>query len=242
VAVNSFNEASDFRTGIDLHTERTPFSGGSGTLPSGAAGRGTALVVAITGAVVGLAVGIWFLVRFGWAFVPFFVLGGVAVLVYTDLLARIGIGELFAGLGLGALPVLGTAFVQEGAIGPAGVAAAIPAFCMTFNLLLLNEFPDEEADRSGGRRNLVILFGRRIAAWIYAAVALAAPVSIVVSVALEALPMLSLLAILPSALLVPPLRWAFTRPAEPVPLPALGANVIWNLATNALMGLTLFLT
>ena len=36
VAVNAFNEVSDFRSGIDLETERTPFSGGSGTLPSGA--------------------------------------------------------------------------------------------------------------------------------------------------------------------------------------------------------------
>ena len=36
VAVNALNEVSDFRRGIDLETVRTPFSGGSGTLPSGA--------------------------------------------------------------------------------------------------------------------------------------------------------------------------------------------------------------
>ena len=36
IAVNSMNEAGDMRTGIDLNTQRTPFSGGSGTLPSGA--------------------------------------------------------------------------------------------------------------------------------------------------------------------------------------------------------------
>ena len=34
-AVNAFNEASDMRSGIDLQTTRTPFSGGSGTLPVG---------------------------------------------------------------------------------------------------------------------------------------------------------------------------------------------------------------
>src|SRR5512142_2258220 len=34
-SVNALNEASDMRTGIDLHTVRTPFSGGSGTLPAG---------------------------------------------------------------------------------------------------------------------------------------------------------------------------------------------------------------
>ena len=35
VAVNAFNEVSDYRRGIDLETRRTPFSGGSGTLPAG---------------------------------------------------------------------------------------------------------------------------------------------------------------------------------------------------------------
>ena len=57
---------------------------------------------------------------------------------------------------------------------------------MTFNLLLLNEFPDEKADRKGGRRHLVILLGRKGAAVVYAAAALATPLSILVGIALKA--------------------------------------------------------
>ena len=155
--------------------------------------------------------------------------------------ASSGIGEVFAGLGLGALPVMGAAFIHEGRIGPAAVAASIPAFFMTFNLLLLNEFPDEEADRAGGRRHLVITLGRRKAAWVYALAALGVPVSIAVSVALGALPPLCLFAIVPSALLARPLGWAFARPGEPVPIPAMGDNVIWNLATNVVVAATLAL-
>ncbi len=34
VAVNGFNEYFDFRSGLDLMTRRTPFSGGSGALPA----------------------------------------------------------------------------------------------------------------------------------------------------------------------------------------------------------------
>ncbi|MDI9246718.1 prenyltransferase [Marinobacter sp. CHS3-4] len=34
ILVNVANEVSDFRSGLDLHTERTPFYGGSGTLPA----------------------------------------------------------------------------------------------------------------------------------------------------------------------------------------------------------------
>ncbi len=238
-SVNALNEVSDMRTGIDLRTQRTPFSGGSGTIPSGALSRRAAFVTGLSGAGIGLAIGVWFLFRIGWPMVPILAIGALSVLAYTDVLARIGVGEFFAGLGLGALPVLGTALVQRGQIGPAAWAAAAPAFFMTFNLLLLNEFPDEEADRSGGRRNLVLIFGRRRAAWIYAAAALATPASVVAAVYVGALPTVALVAALPFRFVVPAVQWAFTKPAEPVPIPTLAGNVIWNLATNITIAIAL---
>jgi hypothetical protein len=53
------------------------------------------------------------------------------------------------------------------------------------------------------------------------------------------LPYLSLIAVLPSLLLVKPLSWAFSTPSEAVPIPALGANVAWNHATNLVLAGTL---
>jgi len=238
-AVNVLNEVSDARTGIDFHTLRTPFSGGSGTLQAGAMQVRTARAFGLICAAIGGAIGVYFLTHVGWQILPIMVIGALAVMGYTDGLARIGLGEIFAGLGLGALPVWGTALVQGALPGRAALAAAVPAFCMTLNLLLLNEFPDEAADRAGGRRNLVLLFGRRAAALIYALAAIAVPVSIVVSVAVKALPPLSLLAVLPSVLLAGPLRWAFGTPQQDVPIPAMGANVAWNLATNTFLAITL---
>jgi len=239
VSVNSLNEYSDFRHGIDLATERTPFSGGSGTLPSGALPASAALYLGLGAALLGLVIGIYFLSQIGWRLLPIFVLGAVSVLGYSDLLARAYVGEVFAGLGLGTLAVLGTALVQGGELGPAVVAASMPPFFMTFNLLLLNEFPDEMADREGGRRNLVRLLGRVGAARAYVVVAWMVAACLVVAVAIGALPAICLLACLPSLALVAPTRWALTAPLEPVPLPALGANVIWNLATNTVLAISL---
>ncbi len=239
-SVNALNEASDMRTGIDLHTTRTPFSGGSGTLPAGLMTPGQARAFGLATAAGGLAIGIYFLFHIGWAMLPIMVLGAISVLAYTDVLARIGVGEIFAGLGLGLLPVVGSAVVQGGQLPPAAIAAGIPAFLMTFNLLLLNEFPDEPADRAGGRRNLVLVLGRRGAATVYAAAAILTPISIVVAVVLQILPPIALLGVLPSLMLAAPLRWAFARPQDPVPLPAMGANVTWNLATNSLLAAALF--
>jgi 1,4-dihydroxy-2-naphthoate polyprenyltransferase len=239
-AVNALNEASDMRRGIDLHTRRTPFSGGSGTLPSGALSVRGALVFGLAAAALGLVIGLVLLGEVGRPLVPFLVLGAISVLGYTDLFARSGVGEVFAGLGLGFLPVAGTALVQDGRLGAAAMAAGVPAFLMTFNLLFLNEFPDEDADRAGGRRNLVLLLGRKAAAVLYTLLGLLVPVSIVIAWGLGWLPAISLIALIPSLLLVRPVQWALTRPEDEVPIPALASNVVWNLATNSLLAVALF--
>jgi 1,4-dihydroxy-2-naphthoate octaprenyltransferase len=241
IAVNALNEASDYRTGIDLKTQRTPFSGGSGTLPGGRLSYGKAVATGLVGGAIGVVVGLYFLTVIGWPLVPILAVGAVAVFAYTDVLARSNVGETFAGLGLGALPVLGTALVQTGSYDSVAIAASLPAFFMTFNLLLLNEFPDETADREGGRRNLVLLLGRRKAARLYALFGALVPVSIIVSVVLDYLPALTLLAVLPSLLLAKPLQWALGSTEDAVPIPALGSNVIWNLSTNVVLGVMLAL-
>jgi 1,4-dihydroxy-2-naphthoate octaprenyltransferase len=234
-AVNAFNEASDMTTGIDLRTTRTPFSGGSGTLPAGLLSVRATLVFAYSCAVIGGLIGGWFALRLDPAFALLMAAGAASVLFYSELFARTGVGEIFAGLGLGALPIWGAAWVQGTPPGPAALWAGVPGFFMTFNLLLLNEFPDEEADRAGGRRNVVLMLGRRGAALVYAAAAILTPASIVAAVVAGALPLHALAATLPSLLLVKPLSWAFGDARRPVPVPALGANVVWNLATNSVL-------
>jgi len=239
ISVNALNEWSDMRRGIDLHTKRTPFSGGSGTLPSGAAPVEAALRLGVGAAAVGLIIGLWFFSQIGSSFLPFLLFGAVFVMGYTDALARVGVGEVAAGLGLGGMAVSGVAIVQEGLLGGVAIAASVPAFLMTFNLLLLNEFPDEAADREGGRKNLVIMLGRKAAAIVYALAALLVPVWIIWCVWRGTFPMWALAAALPSVLLAQPLKWAFGDTEADVPIPALGANVIWNLATNTLLGAAL---
>ncbi len=239
MAVNIFNEVDDFKTGIDLETQATPFSGGSGTLPSGSMTPGSATMFGIVCSIIGGAVGVFFLIKIGWPMVPLVLAGAFLVLTYTNLMARIGLGEIAAGLGLGALPVIGTGLAQTGLVGGAVIITSIPAFLMTFNLLLLNEFPDEKADRKGGRRNLVLILGRRWAARLYIATALAVPMVLSIGVWLKVLPVVALIAAMPTILLLGAFTWAIRTPETDPPIPALGANVIWNLATNTILGLTL---
>ncbi len=237
IAVNAFNEASDYDTGIDLSTMRTPFSGGSGTLPEGLLDARRARLLAFGSLGVAALCAIWLFMQIGMPIVPIVLAGLVLVVGYTPWLTRVGVGEIAAGLGLGFLPVLGAAVVQTGSAALAAVAAGVPAFFMTFNLLLLNEFPDEIADRVGGRRNLVILLGRRGAASVYIAATALTLLAIIAFVAGGVFPVWCLLALLPAWYIRDAVRWATGDPSRAVPIGALAGNVFWNLGTNLLLAL-----
>jgi membrane-bound ClpP family serine protease len=81
ISVNLFNEYSDFQTKIDFHTNRTPFSGGSGTLVMQPRLATQALVLAMASLAITIACGL-FLIG-AEIFVPGGILGtiGAAALV-----------------------------------------------------------------------------------------------------------------------------------------------------------------
>ncbi len=242
VGVNVINESSDAKRGIDRETSPTPFSGGSGTVPSGKVSVREAALFGFTATVIGLFVGLWFLWILGWVMLPLIILAAVLVIGYTDFFARIGLGEIAAGLGLGALPVIGSALVQNGTHSATATAAGIVSFMLTFNLLLLNEFPDRKADSRGGRKNLVIMIGPEKAALVWLGVALGVPALILLLGISGVLPWPCLIAAVPGVLLKQAMEWARekVRVQSTPPLPVLGANVYWNLATHALLSAGLF--
>lgn len=232
VAVNALNEARDYESGIDLETERTPFSGGSGTLPGGELSPEGARQLGYGCLVVAGVLGLWLVTVVGMALLPVIVVGGLTVVAYTPVFTRYGLGELAAGLGLGYLPVLGVGLVAAGRVTPELLVAAIPPFFLTFNLLLLNEYPDVAADRAGGRRNLLHRFGLRRGGQLYALAGLLAAGTIVAATVAGTLPWPALLALVPFVLFGRSARWALANPSTTVPTDVLRDNVGWILATN----------
>ncbi|TES88836.1 MAG: prenyltransferase, partial [Anaerolineales bacterium] len=143
ISVNVFNEYLDFKSGLDARTRRTPFSGGSGTLPAAPEMAGFALTVAwITFAITAL-IGVYFLSVWGLALLPLGILGLLIVLTYTNWATRSPfLCLLTPGLGCGVAVVMGTHFVLTGQYDwTAFIASLVPTFLVS-NLLLLNQFPD----------------------------------------------------------------------------------------------------
>ncbi len=201
IGVNSINVASDYRRGIDEDTEETPFSGGVDTLTAGKASYRTARNMGIVSVLASTVLFLWFVRLYGvFPMAVLFVPGVVLVVGYTDLFARVGLGEASCGLGLGALPTVGIFYVQSGSVPQEVLVISVPMFLVCFNLLLLNAFPDIEADSKNGRVNLPILLGRRKAGYFYLAVVLATVASMIAAVYLFGLPAGVLLALLPTVL------------------------------------------
>jgi 1,4-dihydroxy-2-naphthoate octaprenyltransferase len=71
-----------------------------------------------------------------------------------------GMGEILIGFSYGWLPIATGFFLFTGFFSQQIIPLSIPVGLSIFNVILINEFPDEEADRAVGKRNLVIRFGR----------------------------------------------------------------------------------
>ncbi|AFM27693.1 prenyltransferase [Desulfomonile tiedjei] len=236
-SVNLLNDYSDYHSGIDFATNATPFSGGSGMLIAGRIAPSAALCVGIACVVVNIVIGLYFVKVTNWQLMPLLLVGVFTVCCYTDVLARCTLGEIFAGLGLGLLPVLGCYFIQVGHYSAKAFVAGIPAGLLTFNLLLLNEFPDYPADCKGGRKNLLMLLGVERAGRLYAFVMALVYISIATGVVLHLIPGYCLLGLLTIPVALKSIKWAWNHTNDlGTVIPALQANVIANLGTQTLLG------
>ena len=243
ISVNAFNEYSDYKTGVDDRTQRTPFSGGSGTLQAHPElAKSTLAMAVITLAITGL-IGLYFMYVWNWTALPIGIIGLVLLYAYTAWIVYQPVLCLIApGLGFGPLMVLSTHFALTGTFSWLALIASLVPFFLVSNLLFLNQFPDVEADRSAGRKHFPILLGRTTSAYIYIAFLIAAYMVVVVGVFFRVLPPFSLLALLTIVFSVQIVRSLLAN-SENVPalIPAMGQNVIVNLLTPVLLAIGLFI-
>jgi 1,4-dihydroxy-2-naphthoate octaprenyltransferase len=243
MTVNIFNEYFDFKSGLDAKTSRTPFSGGSGTLQAHPQlARSTLFLAWLTLAIVA-AVGVYFVLLHGWILLPLGILGMMLLVIYTIWLAYSPFLCLLApGVGFGVLMVVGTHFALTGTYTlTAFVASLVPTFLVS-NLLLLNQFPDVEADRTVGRKHYPITIGRKASSGIYGAFMLATYLSIIIGVIFKLLPFFSLLAVL-TAILAVRVYAGVRKHADNIPnlIPYMGQSVLIIILTPVLLAVGLFI-
>lgn len=160
VSVNTLNEYFDFKSGLDYTTIRTPFSGGSGALPQNPEIVNTVLSVGIASLIATLMIGSFFVWKYGTGIIPIGLAGLVLIITYTGWINRHPFLCLIApGIGFGFLMVVGTQFILVGEYTLLPWLVAVVPFCLVNNLLLLNQYPDIQADANVGRNHFPIAYG-----------------------------------------------------------------------------------
>ncbi len=236
ISVNTLNDYFDYKSGVDLAVNRTPFSGGSGVLPAGTLKPGQVLRFSLITLGLAAVIGVYFVLVSGWLLLPLLVVAGLCVLLYTSVILKHRWPEWAAGLGLGTLPVMGAYFVQASEYSWPLLVAAVPSGILVYNLLFLNEFPDTEADKVARRKTTPLVVGKATASKIYAVMTVMVYLWIIGGVISGAMPVFTLIALLTAPFAVKAIRGARHYEEMSQLVPAMGSNVLVVLLTQLLLG------
>lgn len=243
ISVNTFNEYADFSSGLDLNTKRTPFSGGSGALP---ADPNSLVNVKLLGwSSLGLTsiIGLYFIYLRGWLLVPLGLAGILLITTYTiQITKKAWLCLIAPGLAFGPIFIIGSNLVLTAEYSASAAVASIPIFFLTNNLLLLNQFPDMDADRKAGRNHLLIQKGHHVASKVFTLFNILAFVSLGLTALFSLLPIWVLLGLLPAVFSIAAsiITMNSTNYSNKL-LVALKQNVAVNLLTPILMAIGVLL-
>ena len=181
-------EYFDYRGDIlsnQLHKNK--FAGGSRMLPSGKLPPAIALWTSVITFIVAAAIGIilQFVFKTGPYTLVLGALGAFPGFFYSTPPVRLvkrGIGEIFIGFCYGWLPVASAYYIQAGTITPIIHLLAIPIGLSIFNVILLNELPDYEADKATDKKNLLYRIGKQKGIALYIVISLLTSLTMLTSI------------------------------------------------------------
>ncbi len=200
ISVNILNEYYDFKSGLDLKTNITAFSGGSGALPNHPEAAKAVLFIGLLSLLATIITGIYFIFERGVQILPFGLTGIALIVTYTKWLNRIPFLCLVApGLGFGILMVIGTHVILTGGYSILPWLVSLVPFFLINNLLLLNQYPDITADSSVGRKTFPIVYGVKKSNAVYCLFLIIAYSLILYLIIMKYIPVLSVIALIPSA-------------------------------------------
>ncbi len=196
-AVNVINDVYDDISGTDpINTGRVyPFTGGSRFIQSRIMDRASMWRLGLVLLAVAGLLGIILATLKGTVVIGLGLGGAALGVAYSatplQLSAR-GFGELAVGAGFGVLPVMGAAWLQSGAFGLDSLLISLPLSCWVFNILLINEVPDAEADAAVGKRTLPVRLGLGGTGRLYLACNMLALLAVATAIALGLLPVFTI--------------------------------------------------
>jgi len=226
-ADNMTNDLVDYEQGVDspdyARAQYAPHPIMSGLVSK----RGLLLAILLVDGLAG-AIAIALTYLRGWPVLLFAGLGFAISVGYVTkpiALKHRGLGELGIFTVWGPLMVGGTYFVTAGHVDPTVFLASIPYGLLVASVIIGKHLDKEEQDRSKGINTLVVLLGRERSVLLNQALMVGFFASVVVLVALGALPVWTLVVLLA----LPRLRRVLGVYAQPKPSEAPAGYPIWPL-------------
>ena len=200
-SVDLLNDFWDFKRGIDTKTKRTKMSGGTGVLPEGLLKPSSVYRAGIVFLIIGSVIGSYFVITHG---IIIGIILGFAILsiyFYSTKIVDSGLGEFFVAV-KGSMIVIGTFFIQSGEITIESILGGIVVGVLSSLVLFIASFPDHDADKSKGRKSLVIAVGKEKAAKLFWIFPLISYITIIIGVSANLFPLVSLITLVTIPLMI----------------------------------------
>jgi len=240
-SIDLLNDYWDYKRGIDTATRRTKFSGGTGVLPEKLLKPANVYSVGLIFLLLGTLIGMYFVVIRGIMIALLLGFAILAIYFYSTSIVNLGLGEAFVAI-KGTLIVVGSYYVQTSSIGVGVVYVGIIIGILSASVLFVNSFPDYQADRSRGRRTLVILLGKQRAVKIFPWMILCTYVLIIAGIFLGYLKIYSLASLLSAPFAVSAIK-RISKSYQDVEqlVPVMGATVAYSRVTGIVLAASLFI-
>ena len=200
-SVDLLNDYWDYKRGIDTVTKRTKMSGGTGVLPEGLLKPSSVYRAGILFLIIGGAIGLYFVFTDGLIIAVILAFAILSIYFYSTKIVDSGLAEFFVAV-KGTMIVLGAFFIQSNQLTAEAVLAGIVVGVLSSMVLFIASFPDYDADKSKGRKTLVIVAGKKKATqifWIFPIISLG---TVIIGISLQLFPISTLIALIPIPLIV----------------------------------------
>ena len=200
-SVDLLNDYWDFKRGIDTKTTRTKMSGGTGVLPEGLLKPSSVYRAGVLFLIMGSLIGSYFVITNGILIAIILGFAILSIYFYSTKIVDSGLGEFFVAV-KGSMIVIGTFFIQSGEVTFESILAGIVIGTLSSLVLFIASFPDHDADKSKGRKTLVIVVGKEKAVKLFWLFPLVSYVVILIGVSVNLFPFLSLISLLSFPLMI----------------------------------------
>ena len=240
-SVDLLNDYWDFKRGIDSQTQRTKMSGGTGVLPEGLLKPSQVYRAGIAFLVIGSIIGLYFVITDGIIIGLILAFAILSIYFYSTKIVDSGLAELFVAI-KGSMIVLGTYFIQTNQISESSILAGIFVGVLSSLILFIASFPDYNADKSKGRKTLVIVLGKQKATFAYWIFPIIAYLTLIIGVVFEIFPIYCLITLAAIPLVINSgikLRSSYDEIKKLVPV--MNSTLIFSRITGALFVISFLL-